>query len=1328
MKKPIFLLLLLLFTALIVKKAKAQSYSYKGLYVYSLNTILGDATAEDILLRYCRDSAFNSITIGIGSFDVQTNVTPRTQLAAFIKKAKTRYGVKYFSALVYDYLTLINEVHYYQSTRTDTLEKFDYYNFEYEYWNSSKWNGASTEYCTAYLQPAGYTCDSVGAWNYYTKMMTRTDSLASADGAKTACYIGLLSKNPTKNLYVANTCDLILLAAYHHAPTSLYMSGTEGRLKDFSNTSKSKIDVAPIFASATKDTFNLRRWLRIPSVGRHSEASAMPWYQSEFNAAVGTWKSKVNLSGWQWYQYASMPKDSTSTSLNLVPTNLSATPSANSAVLNWTAVSGASGYRIWYARSNTYNYVTASSNNNSISINGLSASTAYHYLVYAVISDKTSGSSGISTFTTGNSTTPCAVPSGLTAGSLSDVSANLSWTAVSGSSSYNIQYRAVGSASWISASSSTTGKSILGLTPSTNYEFQIQSNCGSGNISAFSVSAMFSTTATPCAVPTGISTNSNSPYDVTINFNPIPGALKYTVEYKIQGAANWLTASGANNSIYISNLLHSSTYQYRVQSDCGAGNVSSFSQISTFITSIPVCNAPVGLTAINITSNSATLDWASVSGASNYNLQYHVFGSSSWISLNVGSASSYSLNSLLASTTYEFKVQTLCQTGISSSFSAVFQFSTDIPPCLAPTALTVSNTTQNSAELNWNAFSGAIAYTVQYKAQLSSSWITAISNGTLFQANNLQPNTAYEFKVESTCSTNNTSGFTMPITATTLPLPCLAPSGINANSVTSNSANITWVSLSNAIDYNISYRLSGASQWIVIPASSNSYQLTNLNSSATYEVQIQSNCVNGGSPYSAISTFSTANPLCQIPVNVTTSSIGQNVALLSWDSVANASSFLLEYRVQGTSIWTSVTTPFPHENLSGLLPSSNYEFHIQSICSVSNASAFSNTTTFSTLSPPCDPPSNTVVNSVSSNSASIGWSNFIYATQYNLRYKSSNSLTWNTISVASNSVNLLGLLSAMQYECQFQSVCTSGNGSFSNSVVFNTAANTTPVCDTVNGLFVSSIKSTSAKLNWNATNNASSYKIEYKKTDAALWTIKSTAFTNKSITSLSPNTNYEFKVQANCSNGQGSFSPAFVFRTSESLSSIKVAGSYVAKAMHSEQGITLQWSAKNEQDLAFYSIERSEDNLEYEPIRNVTAAGNSSMQQDYEFNDLDMKLSAVYGSVWYRLSMTDIKGNITYLKVVEIKKISEFEDLFKVYPNPTTDDNINISVKLVQNEELLVVLLDILGNRIYSKVIVTDDNGFAASAFNPGHDLKPGIYEVIGYSSKRQMSKKIIIY
>jgi hypothetical protein len=321
---------------------------------------------------------------------------------------------------------------------------------------------------------------------------------------------------------------------------------------------------------------------------------------------------------------------------------------------------------------------------------------------------------------------------------------------------------------------------------------------------------------------------------------------------------------------------------------------------------------------------------------------------------------------------------------------------------------------------------------------------------------------------------------------------------------------------------------------------------------------------------------------------------------------------------------------------------------------------------------------------------------------------------------------LLSLTPDAIYEFQVQTTCTYGLSQYSASGSFATLSAT--ACGTPSGLFASGIKSSAAKLNWNPANGATSYKVQYRKEGSTIWINKTTSFTNKGITSLTPFTPYEFQVQTNCSGNTSSYSSPFLFTTSKSLSGAKTTANYNARAAHSSLGITLNWTSSSEENLSFYTVERSDDNVEYEPIRNIAAAGNSTYAQDYEFNDIEMKLSPSNGTVWYRLSMTDIHGNVTYLRTIEVTQINEFEDVFKVYPNPTTDDNIHLTVKLDHHEEMLVVLLDILGNQIYSKVVVTDDNGFAASGINPGKDLKPGIYEIVGYSSKRQMSKKLIIY
>ena len=86
----------------------------------------------------------------------------------------------------------------------------------------------------------------------------------------------------------------------------------------------------------------------------------------------------------------------------------------------------------------------------------------------------------------------CAVPAGLNATDITTSSAVLNWGSVSGASSYDVRARQVGASTW--AQGSTTGTSInfTGLSPSTDYEFQVQAVC-SGTLSGFSASAIFTT-------------------------------------------------------------------------------------------------------------------------------------------------------------------------------------------------------------------------------------------------------------------------------------------------------------------------------------------------------------------------------------------------------------------------------------------------------------------------------------------------------------------------------------------------------------------------------------------------------------------------------------------------------------------------------------------------------------------------------------------------------------------------------------------------------------------------------------------------------------------
>ncbi len=75
----------------------------------------------------------------------------------------------------------------------------------------------------------------------------------------------------------------------------------------------------------------------------------------------------------------------------------------------------------------------------------------------------------------------CGTAGSLNATSITTTSATLNWSAVSGATSYNVQYKTSAAANWTSTTSSTNSKAISGLTAATVYLFQVQAVCGATN-------------------------------------------------------------------------------------------------------------------------------------------------------------------------------------------------------------------------------------------------------------------------------------------------------------------------------------------------------------------------------------------------------------------------------------------------------------------------------------------------------------------------------------------------------------------------------------------------------------------------------------------------------------------------------------------------------------------------------------------------------------------------------------------------------------------------------------------------------------------------------
>lgn len=155
----------------------------------------------------------------------------------------------------------------------------------------------------------------------------------------------------------------------------------------------------------------------------------------------------------------------------------------------------------------------------------------------------------------------------------------------------------------------------------------------------------------------------------TIRFHRINGTHPVVSE-----TAAWatFTMNGAlvNKDIVLGTA---GTYAYYCDFHGGAGGVGMSGTI-TVTCAPPECNTPTGVTASNITSTSAKISWVAVAGATKYQIQYRQVGAMGWSKAN-SMGTSKNIPGLLPSTTYQYKVKTICG-ALTSAFSVTQTFTT----------------------------------------------------------------------------------------------------------------------------------------------------------------------------------------------------------------------------------------------------------------------------------------------------------------------------------------------------------------------------------------------------------------------------------------------------------------------------------------------------------------------------------------------------------------------------------------------------------------------------------------------------------------------------
>ena len=163
------------------------------------------------------------------------------------------------------------------------------------------------------------------------------------------------------------------------------------------------------------------------------------------------------------------------------------------------------------------------------------------------------------------------------------------------------------------------------------------------------------------------------------------------------------------------------------------------------------------------------------------------------------------------------------------------------------------------------------------------------------------------------------------------------------------------------------------------------------------------------------------------------------------------------------------------------------------------------------------------------------------------------------------------------------------------------------------------------------------------------------------------------------------------------------------------QNIVLNWSTAIETNNHYFTIERSDNAIDWKIITQVEGATNSSVLRSYIYTD---QLSPK-GNYYYRLKQTDLDGMFKYGSIIFIKNCgNEYFENIKIYPNPSPG-KFKLLYTGVINEFEFIQIMNIKGEKIF------EAKGYVKTIDLSSHT--PGFYYLRCKINGTVVTKKLII-
>lgn len=365
---------------------------------------------------------------------------------------------------------------------------------------------------------------------------------------------------------------------------------------------------------------------------------------------------------------------------------------------------------------------------------------------------------------------------------------------------------------------------------------------------------------------------------ITLSWDTLPGAVSYKVTYDTHTYETRETT--AEFSVRLGQ-----EYTFSVVALCEDGFVSQAAAIK--IRSLP--ETVSGVTAGDITSDSAALSWNKVQGADGYNVYVYNDTERRWELTCTAKGTNIKLDNLKLGSTYKFAVTAFVGEGdnaIEGEMSSAVQISVKPPKV---TNLKASSVAAKSVKLSWKKAGANVKYEV-YTIKNGKQTLYKTLSAASVTVTGLSAATAYEFRVRAVISDSVCGDFSDSVKITTLPAKV---TNIKTDSVTTSSIKLSWKKNSSATHYAVYIFRNG--EWERFPLTTKNYlTVKELKSGTKYKFKIRA-YNSQTKTYSEDSIFYVEKTRVAKVKGLKASAIKTTSVKLTWNKVTGATGYTVYY-------------------------------------------------------------------------------------------------------------------------------------------------------------------------------------------------------------------------------------------------------------------------------------------------------------------------------------------------------------------------------------------------------------------------------------------------